>query len=100
MPRWLPIPVSIFVERVSPHELMSIRLFPIPGLEERVSYRLESTVCGTRISYSITLRGWLSPLVWSVLKPYAAQVAGAIAKAAEEAAAKTLKTSRSNSEAW
>lgn len=100
VPRWFPIPVSIFVERVSPNKLLSVRLFPIPGLEERAIYRLESTVCGTQISYSVTLRGWLSPLVWSVIKPYAAQVAGAIARAAEDAAAKALPPARSNSEAW
>lgn len=100
IPRWLPIPVNIFVERVSPQELLSIRLFPVPGLEERVIYRLESTVCGTQISYSITLRGWLSPLAWSVLKPHAAQVAAAIAAAAEQAAQKALSPTRSNSEAW
>ncbi len=84
MPRWFPIPVSIFVERVAPQQLLSVRLFPVPGLEERVIYRLDSTMLGTRISYSVTLRGWLSPLVWSVLKPYAAQVAAAIALAAEK----------------
>jgi hypothetical protein len=100
IPRWLPIPIQIFVERVSPHELISVRFFPIPGLEERVIYRLESTVCGTQVSYSIMLRGWLSPVVWSVLKPFAAKVAGAIAKAAEETAATALNGPRSNSEAW
>ncbi|MBE7385939.1 MAG: SRPBCC family protein [Leptolyngbya sp. SIO1E4] len=100
IPRWFPVPVRIFVERVLPQELLSVRLFPVPGLEERVIYRLESTVWGTRVSYSIMLRGWLSPVVWSVLKPYAAQVAAAIAAAAEQAAAKALSKSRSNSEAW
>ncbi len=100
MPRWVPIPINIFVERVSPQELLSIRLFPIPGLEERVIYRLESTMWGTQVSYSITLRGWLSPLVWSILKPYAAQVAAAIATAAEQAAPKALRPKRSSSEAW
>ncbi len=89
-PRWLPIPVNIFVERVSPGELLSVRLFPMPGLEERVIYRLESTVLGTQISYSVTLRGWLSPLAWSVLKPFAARVASGIAAAAEKAAQKAL----------
>ncbi len=84
MPRWLPIPVRIFVERVSYQETMSVRIFPMPGLEERVIYRLRSTVLGTQISYSVMLRGWLSPIAWSVLKPYAAKVAGAIAKAAED----------------
>lgn len=100
IPRWLPIPIRIFVERVSPHELISVRLFPIPGLEERVVYRLESTVCGTQVSYSVVLRGWLSPVVWSVLKPFAARVASAIARTAEETAATALSAKRSNSQAW
>lgn len=82
--RLFPVPVAIFVERVSPQELLSVRIFPIPGLEERVTYRIESTVCGTQISYSVTLRGWLSPLAWSILKPYAARVAIALAQAAEQ----------------
>ncbi|MEM9904067.1 MAG: SRPBCC family protein [Cyanobacteria bacterium P01_D01_bin.44] len=81
--RWLPLPTKIFVERVLPGELLSVRVFPIPGLEERVTYRIESTVCGTCVSYSVTLRGWLSPLAWSILRPYAAQVAIALAEAAE-----------------
>jgi hypothetical protein len=89
-----------FVERVSPQELLSIRLFPIPGLEEQVIYQLESTVWGTQISYSITLRGWLSPVAWSVLKPFAAQVAGAIARAAESATHTALPGTKPQSEAW
>lgn len=82
--RFCPIPVSIFVERVLPHELISVRLLPVPGLEERVTYELKSTVRGTQISYSVTLRGWLSPLAWSLLRPYAARVAVALAAAAED----------------
>ncbi|MGF1461128.1 MAG: SRPBCC family protein [Leptolyngbyaceae cyanobacterium] len=97
-PRWLPIPIRIFIERVSPQELISVRLFPIPGLEERVIYRLESTVCGTQISYSISLRGWLSPLAWSVLKPFASKVAEAIARAAEDAAQAAMPTQHSSLE--
>jgi hypothetical protein len=81
--RIFPIPVNIFVERVLPQELISIRVFPVPGLEERVTYHLKSTVRGTQISYSVTLRGWLSPLAWSILRPYAAKVASALAQAAE-----------------
>ncbi|HEY9889588.1 MAG TPA: hypothetical protein V6D02_14380 [Candidatus Obscuribacterales bacterium] len=100
IPRWLPIPIRIFVERVAPHEMMSVRLFPMPGLEERVIYQLRSTMVGTQISYSITLRGWLSPLAWSVVKPYAAQVAAAIAKAAEDATGQTLPPKKSSFEAW
>lgn len=100
IPRWLPIPVRIFVERVSPNELISIRLFPMPGLEERVVYRLESTVWGTQISYSICLRGWLSPVAWSVLRPYASKVVEAIAQAAEETAASALPNQPSGFEMW
>jgi hypothetical protein len=98
-PRCVPIPISIFVERVSPQELLSIRLFPIPGLEERVIYQLKSTVWGTEISYSIALRGWLSPVVWSFLKPFAAQVAGAIARAAEGGNQPPLPGRKQHSEA-
>lgn len=81
--RFLPVPVSIFVERVLPQELISIRILPVPGLEERVTYELKSILGGTQISYSVTLRGWLSPLAWSVMRPYAAKVAIALAEAAE-----------------
>ncbi|MBE9077914.1 SRPBCC family protein [Romeria aff. gracilis LEGE 07310] len=92
--RWLPVPVKIFVERVLPGELLSVRIFPVPGLEERVIYRIESTVWGTQVSYSVTLRGWLSPFAWSLLKPYAAQVAAALAAAAEESTRPTLTGTR------
>ncbi len=81
-----PIPVRVFVERVSPRELLSIRVLAIPGVEERVTYRVESTVCGTCVSYSVTLRGWLSPLVWSLSQPSAARVATALVAAVEKAA--------------
>jgi len=30
--RIFPVPVNIFLERVLPHELISIRVFPVPGL--------------------------------------------------------------------
>ena len=81
-----PIPIRIFVECVSPGELLSVRVLAIPGVEERLTYRVESTVCGTCVSYSVTLRGWLSPLIWSLSRPYAARVAAALAAAAEQAA--------------
>ncbi|GAB4227263.1 MAG: SRPBCC family protein [Elainellaceae cyanobacterium] len=81
--RLFPISIRIFVERVLPRELLSVRIFALPGVEERVTYRVESTVCGTQVSYSVTLRGWLSPLVWSVIRPYAAKVAEELAHAAE-----------------
>jgi hypothetical protein len=82
--RWIPVPIKIFVENVLPGELLSIRIFPVPGLEERVVYQIESTLCGTQISYTVKLRGWLSPLAWSFLRPHAAQVAAALARAAEQ----------------
>jgi hypothetical protein len=84
--RLIPIPIRIFVERVLPKELISVRILALPGVEERVTYRVESTVCGTRVSYSVTLRGWLSPLVWSLIRPYAAKVAAELAHAAEQEA--------------
>lgn len=83
--RFSPIPIRIFVERVSPRELLSIRVLAIPGVEERLTYRVESTVCGTCLSYSVTLRGWLSPLIWSFSRPYADRVARALIDAVEEA---------------
>nr|WP_255527036.1 SRPBCC family protein [Nodosilinea sp. LEGE 07088] len=96
--RLCPVPVKIFVERVQPHELISVRVLPIPGLEERVTYQLKSTVRGTQISYSVTLRGWLSPLAWSLLRPYAARVASALAEAAEHPA--SLSGPNSGFQAW
>lgn len=85
--RLIPIPVRIFVERVRPGELLSVRVLTIPGVEKRVTYQVESTVCGTYVSYSVTLRGWLSPLLWWLIKPYAARVASELAQAAEQAVA-------------
>lgn len=81
-----PLPVKIFVELVRPRELLSVRVLTMPGLEERVTYQIESTVCGTEVSYSVTLTGLLSPIAWSFLKPYAARVASELAQAAEQAA--------------
>lgn len=82
--RYFPISTQIFVERVLPGELLSIRLFPLPGLQERVTYRIISTLCGTCVLYSITLSGWLSPLAWPVVKPHATKVAAALVAAAEQ----------------
>ena len=82
--RLFPIPIKIFVESVLPRELLCVRVLALPGLEERVTYRIESTVCGTSVSYSVTLRGWLSPLVWSITRPYAAKVASELAHAVEQ----------------
>jgi hypothetical protein len=93
--RLIPLRISIFVERVQPRELLTVRILAIPGVEERVTYRVESTLCGTRVSYSVTLRGWLSPLVWSVIQPFAARVAADLAHAAEQAQETGLQHSRS-----
>ncbi|TBR58254.1 SRPBCC family protein [Mastigocladus laminosus UU774] len=82
--RLSPIPIRIFVERVNPRELLSIRIMAIPGVEERVSYKIESTVCGTYLSYSVTLRGWLSPLIWLFSRPYTDRVAKALIEAVEK----------------
>lgn len=83
--RLFPFPIRIFVEGVLPQEMLSVRIFALPGIEERVTYRVESTVCGTQVSYSVNLRGWLSPLVWSIIRPHAARVAVELAQAAERA---------------
>lgn len=88
--RRMPIPIQIFVERVSPTELLSVRILALPGVEERVTYRVESTLCGTRVSYSVTLRGWLSPLVWSLIRPYAARVAADLVQAVERESQESL----------
>lgn len=95
--RLIPIPIQIFVEHVCPQELMSVRVLAIPGIEERVTYRIESTVCGTCVSYSVTLQGWLSPLIWSILRPYAARVASELAHAAEQAVSGELRSPKSSS---
>lgn len=82
--RLVPIPVRIFVEYVRPRELLSVRVLAVPGIENRVTYRVDSTVCGTYLSYSVTLRGWLSPLIWCVIRPYIARVASELSQAAEQ----------------
>ncbi len=85
-----PIPIRIFVENVLPRELLCVRVMAIPGIEERITYKVESTVCGACVSYSVTLKGWLSPLIWSLIRPHAARVAAALAQAAEQAASTAL----------
>ena len=84
--RYFPLSTQVFVERVLPGELLSIRLFPLPGLQERVTYRIVSTLCGTCVLYSMTLSGWLSPLVWPMMRPQSGRVAAALVEAAEQAA--------------
>jgi hypothetical protein len=84
--RLIPIPIRVFVERVRPGELFSVRILAILGVEQRVTYQIESTLCGTYISYSVTLRGWLSPVVWWLIRPYEARVVSELALAAERGA--------------
>jgi hypothetical protein len=81
--RLFPVRIRIFVERVQPRELISVRILALPGIEERMTYKVESTLYGTRVSYSLTLRGWLSPLIWSILRPYAEKVASELVLAVE-----------------
>ncbi len=82
--RLTPIPIRLFVENVRPGELLSLRVLAIPGMEQKITYRMESTLCGTYVTYSVTLRGWLSPLIWWWIKPYSIQVAKELAQAAEQ----------------
>ena len=84
--RLTPIPIRLFVENVRPRELLSLRVLAIPGIEQKITYQVESTLCGSYISYSVTLRGWLSPLMWWFIKPYSARVALELANAAERLA--------------
>ncbi|BAY62484.1 hypothetical protein NIES22_25580 [Calothrix brevissima NIES-22] len=92
--RFSPIPIRIFVELVNPQEMLSIRVLAIPGIEERITYRVESTVCGTCLSYSVTLRGWLSPLIWSFSRPYVDRVARSLVEAVEKAALQAVSTQK------
>ena len=78
-----PIPVRMFVENVRPKELLAIRILAIPGMEQRITYQVESTLCGTYICCSITLKGWLSPLMWWWIRPYCDRVAIKLAQAVE-----------------
>lgn len=84
--RFTPIPIRLFVENVRPGELLSMRVLAIPGIEQKITYQVESTLCGSYISYSVTLRGWLSPLIWWLIQPYSARVASDLANAAERLA--------------
>jgi len=93
--RLIPIPIQIFVERVNPRELLSIRILVLPGLEEKVTYQVRSTVCGTCVSYSVTLKGWLSPLAWSFLGPCAAKVALRLVQAVEQPLPENLQSAKS-----
>lgn len=82
--RLTPIPIRVFVENVRPGELLSLRVLAIPGMQQKITYQVESTLCGTYISYSVTLQGWLSPLIWWLIKPYSDKVADELAHAAEQ----------------
>ncbi len=82
--RFTPIPIRVFVESVCPRQFLSFRILAIPGIEQRITYQIESTLCGTYISYSVTLRGWLSPLLWWIIKPYTARVVSELANSVEK----------------
>ncbi|HHP7232319.1 MAG TPA: SRPBCC family protein [Xenococcaceae cyanobacterium] len=81
--RLTPIPIRLFVENVRPRELLAIRILAIPGMEQRITYQVESTLCGTYISCFITLKGWLSPLMWWWIRPYCDRLALKLAQAVE-----------------
>ncbi|MGF1488448.1 MAG: SRPBCC family protein [Prochloraceae cyanobacterium] len=81
--RLTPIPVRIFVEQVSPKEVLSVRILTIPGIQQKITYQVESTLRGTYISYSVTLRGWWSPVLWCLIKSHSAKVVSELAKVAE-----------------
>lgn len=89
--RVFPMSFQVFVERVKPNQLISVRVFAWPGLEERVTYQIESDVTGTFISYSVMLRGWLAPLAWSFLRGSAETMAERLAKAAETDGIQTIR---------
>ena len=88
--RFIPIPIQIFVERVKPQTMLSVRILVMPGLEEQITYQVQSSVCGASVSYSVTLRGWLSPIVGSFMRPCAAKVALNLVQAVEKAALLTI----------
>jgi hypothetical protein len=81
--RLTPIPIRLFVENVRPGQLLSLRVLTFPGMEQKITYQMESTLCGTYISYSVTLRGWLSPFIWWLIKPYSDRVVMELSNAAE-----------------
>ena len=81
--RLTPIPIRLFVENVKPKELLSLRVLAIPGMEQRITYQVESTLCGTYLVCSIALKGWLSPLMWWWIRPYCDRVASDLAHAVE-----------------
>lgn len=92
--RFCPIPIQIFVERVNPKQMLSIRVLAIPGIEERITYQVESTLCGSYLSYSVTLRGWLSPLIWSLSRPYVDRVARSLVESVEQAALQAVSVQK------
>ena len=81
--RLTPIPIKLFVENVRPNESLSIRILAIPGMEQRISYQMESTLRGTYLTCSIALKGWLSPLMWWWIRPYCDRIASNLASAVE-----------------
>ncbi len=82
--RLTPIPIRLFVENVRPGRMLSIRIIALPGIEQKITYQMESTLRGTYLTCSITLRGWLSPLVWWLIHSDCAKMINELALAVEK----------------
>ena len=82
--RLTPIPIRLFVENVRPGKLLSIRIITLPGVEQKITYQMESTLRGTYITCTITLRGWLSPFIWWLIHTDCAKIATELALAVEK----------------
>jgi len=82
--RLTPIPIRLFVENVRPGRMLSIRIIALPGVEQKITYHMESTLRGTYLTCSVTLRGWLSPLVWWLIHSDCAKMVNELALAAEK----------------
>jgi hypothetical protein len=64
--------------------MLSIRIIALPGVEQKITYHMESTLRGTYLTCSVTLRGWLSPLVWWLIHSDCAKMVNELALAAEK----------------
>ena len=82
--RLTPIPIRLFVENVRPGKLLSIRIIALPGIEQKITYQMESTLRGTYITCSVTLKGWLSPFLWWLIHSYCAKMVSELALAVEK----------------
>jgi hypothetical protein len=82
--RLTPIPIRLFVENVRPGKLLSIRIMALPGVEHKITYQMESTLRGTYITCSVTLKGWLAPFIWWIIHSDCAKMANDLALAVEK----------------